>query len=111
MPATCPTCLHSTVACTCGLSYAERIRGFQVPASVTPTRTLSRYYDAGALDAQLGGTAKDRRERMMHDTDGLGVVKTDRDGRAWHKNRKTKEVEPVPSKELAKAFGPAGDGG
>lgn len=95
MPGTCPKCHHSVVACTCDMSYAAKLRGFQVHGSVTETATRRRYFDEQALNEQLGSTAKDRKERYVEQTKGLGHARTDSQGRVWHKDRKAKEVRQL----------------
>ncbi len=90
----------------CGsLSFAERIRTVQVPASVTPSRTLKRYFDTSSIDDQLGGTAKDRKARFEHDTNGMGAVKPNKDGRLYAKDRKSREVRALSEKETANYLG------
>ncbi len=89
------------------MSFASRIRTVQIPASVTPTRSLSSYYDHDAVDSQLGSNAKDRKARFEHDTNGMGAVKPDREGRLFHKDRKSKDVRALSEKETANYLGPA----
>ena len=83
----------------CGsLSFAERIRTVQIPASVTPTKTLKAYYDSDSLNAQLGGTAKERQSKMENDSNGLGAIKN-LNGRPHVRDRRSKEVRPLTEKE------------
>lgn len=55
----------------CGLTFAQRLRSQEVDQSWMPAKTKKNYYDGASIDSLFGDDAK---ERMDHETKGLGPV-------------------------------------
>ena len=56
----CPDCESSHIGENpCGMTYMERLRSTQLSPSVTPTKSLRKYWDTEALTDQFGDHATD----------------------------------------------------
>ena len=77
----------------CGLSYRDRLASVQVNERNFDTAEKANYFDRDALDATFG---PDRREQMLHETRGLGPVRTADDGTPWvYDDPDTGEMRPM----------------
>lgn len=99
MPGTCETCHHSTVSCTCGLSYRERLRGVTISEANFVTKDKHAYYDRGALDATFGD---DRVDRYWEETEGAGALNPDGKGGFVHTDHRGNTHQATP--ELIDSF-------
>lgn len=98
---TCSGCGHAEVACTCNLTFAQKVRGTQIAVSVLETRTRHRYFDHDSLDSTFG---VDHREEYWEETDGLGAMhKTDK-GFEYRDHRGNRKV--ATNDQLDAMFGP-----
>lgn len=70
----CDDCGSEHLAAPCGMTFAQRLRSVRLDGSVTPTRSQKNYYDDDALTGVFGNTAQEREERMMEETEGVGVA-------------------------------------
>jgi hypothetical protein len=70
-------------------------------ASLMETRSLPTYYDSDAVKEQFG---EDSRERMLDHTHGYGAGRRGKDGRHYHKDRKSGEWEPMTDAQVEKAY-------
>jgi len=87
----------------CGLSFKERIRTARFGSDWMPARRAAHsFVDRSALDETFG---PDRRERMLHETRGLGPVRTADDGTPWvYDDPKTGEMRPMESSDLVGGY-------
>lgn len=60
-------CGRGTWACTCGLSFRDKLRGIQISYSGFESRELKNYYDSEAIRSQFG---EDSEERYLEETKG-----------------------------------------
>jgi hypothetical protein len=85
----------------CGMTFAERMRSVRIDPAAMETRTRVRYYDADPIREVFGDDAK---ERMEHDTNGLGFAKVGPDGELYHKDRKTGDVVHVSDEDVDRVY-------
>lgn len=85
----------------CGRCFRRRLASFTLGAGVTETRTRRSYYDSDVLADVVPLDAK---ERMLDATDGLGYAKLDREGRPWHRDRNTGEIQPVSDRDIDRVY-------
>ncbi len=94
----------------CGLTFKERIRTARMGTDWMPSRTDARqrdpdkhrYFDSVALDEAFG---PDRREKMLHETRGLGPVRTAADGSQWvYDDPRTGEMRPMESSDIVGGY-------
>jgi hypothetical protein len=104
---TCPRCGRG-IGCACHITFKDKVAGLSIAQAAMPNRTRSRYWDDEVINKQFGGDPKSRREQYLSDTDGLGHVQSDAQGRLWHKDRKTGEVEQLTEKQALGAVGGPG---
>jgi hypothetical protein len=77
----------------CGMRYRDRLATVQVSEQGFDTAEKHRYFDSSALDEAFG---PDRREQMLHETRGLGPVRTADDGTPWvYDDPDTGEMRPM----------------
>lgn len=87
--------------------YRARLRSIRLDTSVTETRTRRNYFDAEPINEVFGEDAK---ERMLDETDGLGFAKPGSDGRFYHRDRKTGEVEALTEDQIDRTYLGGDDG-
>jgi hypothetical protein len=101
----CPDCGSTHLGGRCGLSFAQRLRSVQVHESVRATvhsGDSHTYYDRSALDDVFGA---DHRDRMLEETDGLGIARTDpRTGDTYHVDRHSGEWEKVTDDQVDRVY-------
>jgi len=77
----------------CGMTFLERMKTVQVNERNFDTAEKANYFDSVALDEAFG---PDRKERMLHETRGLGPVQTADDGTPWvFDDPSTGEMRPL----------------
>ena len=76
----------------CASCFRARLRSIRLDTSVTESRTRRNYFDAEPIHETFG---EDAHERMLDETDGFGAAKQGADGRFYHKDRTTGEIEPL----------------
>lgn len=91
----CSKCGRGSWACTCSLSFAEKVKGIQFSAGA---RTYPRnYYDTQAVEAQFGTTA---REQMLEETSGVGPLRQGDDGSLYRQDRQTGDFVRATEQEV-----------
>lgn len=91
----CGTCNRGSWACTCNLSFAEKVQGIQFSAGA---KTFPRnYYDTQAVNSQFGVTA---REQMLEDTNGVGPLQRATDGSLYRRDRQTGDFVQASAQEV-----------
>jgi hypothetical protein len=101
----CPSCGSAHLPPNpCGLSFGERLRTVRIDPKTLVTRSRKRYYDEEALNQEWGTTARQRKEQLENDTQGLGVAKPGPDGHLYRKDRKSGDVVRVTQKELNEVY-------
>lgn len=83
-----------------GISFRDRLRSAQIHESVRETASRRSYYDHEAVDEQLGSNRKDRKERFLDNTKGIGTTRKAPDGHYYRKDRKDGGYVPVTDREL-----------
>lgn len=80
----CATCKRGSWACTCHLSFSDKVKGIQFSAGA---KTYPRnYFDTQAVNSQFGANA---REQMLEDTAGVGPLRRAEDGSLYRQDRQT----------------------
>jgi hypothetical protein len=91
----CATCKRGSWACTCHLSFADKVKGIQFSAGA---KTFPRrYYDTQAVEAQFGVTA---REQMLEETAGVGPLGRASDGGLYRQDRQTGDFVRATEQEV-----------
>ncbi len=81
--------------------FSEKLKTLQFSTKGFVTRDKRNYYDTDSVNETWGDDSK---EKMLDQTQGLGYVKTDEQGRSWRKDRKNKEWVPVTEKEMDSVY-------
>jgi hypothetical protein len=91
----CGTCKRGSWACSCQLSFAEKVKGIQFSAGA---KTYPRnYYDTQAVNSQFGTNA---RERMLEETAGVGPLRRGEDGGLYKQDRQTGDFIQASAQEV-----------
>lgn len=97
-PRFCSSCSSEHIGqVPCGMTYMQRLGSVRLDGSVTATRDKKKYWDESSLKDFWGGqTESERKEQLMEETKGIGVVPRE-------------ELHTEKGHKLAKAIGIAAD--
>ena len=95
----------------CGMTFGARVKTMTLDTAWTPARRVARmgkggkgWIDSEALKEQFGD-GREVAERVQEETQGIGIMRTGPDGRVYHRDRHSKEVEVVDPKVFERMFG------
>lgn len=101
---TCPDCAQQHLGRCGGASFRQRLFSVSPTRSVIATRS-SNYYNEDAVTSQFKGlTTKERRQDYWDSTNGYGASYTDKQGRIWNQDRKTKDWRQLTPSQVEDAY-------
>lgn len=76
VPRDCSDCGSSHIGqVPCGMTWIQRMKSTRLDTGWMPNAPRKNYYDRQSVDEMFGGTTEaERKEELMDDTEGLGVV-------------------------------------
>ena len=97
----CDDCGSEHLGPRCGMTFAQRMRTVQLDRASLETRTKVNYYDREGVSDVFGADSK---EQMTEETNGLGYARTAKDGRLYHRDRKSGDVKEVTDTQLDQQY-------